>query len=290
MKRVALVVAVVLGFASVQPVQAEEVKTIAIIDTAVDSSRIPNVVYEVCFTFNKTCQNQRDFQEGKNSAMINDWTIKGADHGHNMAQVAIQTDPNVKIVFIRIADEKAYDTFSIIRNDNSSLQRAIKWVENNASRLNIKAVSVSQSRSNFTAGKCPVDLPLQTSVAALKNSNVPVFVATGNDSKKNMIGFPSCVPGVVAVGALRPTSGVKPFPASAYNAFASYTNVGPGLALVAKGDADIKAYRGMDITVTGTSIATPIAAVLSMNNSNGKTITDFVATLPKSVGYPYISK
>lgn len=290
MKKVALIVVAILGFVVIQPVQAAETNTIAIIDTAVDSNKIPNVVYEVCFTFNKTCQNKTEFQEGKGSAMINDWKIKGADHGYNMAQVAVQTDPNVKIVFIRIADEKVYDTFSIIRNDGSSLDKAIDWVSKNASRFNISAVSVSQSRSNFTAGTCPTDTIFTNAVATLNTANIPVFVATGNDSKKNQVGFPACIPGVIGVGALKPTSGTKPYPASAYTALASYTNVGPGLDLVAKGDADVKAYGGWDITITGTSVATPIAAILAVSQKQTKTINDFLLTLPKSANYPYIYK
>lgn len=291
MKKVAVLVAVTLGFAVVQPVQAAETKTIAIIDTAVNSDKIPNVVYEVCITYNKTCQNKTEFQEGKNAAMINDWSIAGADHGFNMAQVAVQTDPNIKIVFIRIADEKVYDTFSIIRNDGTSLDKAIDWVSKNASKFNISAVSISQSRSNFAAGTCPTDVIFSNAVAALNTAKVPVFVATGNDSKKTQVGFPACIPGVIGVGALKPTSGVKPYPASVYTAIAAYTNVGPGLDLVAKGDADVKAYCGCKtMTITGTSIATPIAAVLVANRNQLKTVDDYLLTLPKSVNYPYIYK
>lgn len=290
MKKIVGLLVVALGVSFVQSANAVEPKTIAIIDTAVDSNKIANVVYEVCFTFNKTCQNKTGFQEGKGSAMVNDWTINGADHGFNMAQVAVQADPTIKIVFIRIADEKVYDTFSLIRNDGTSLDRAIDWVSKNASRFNISAVSISQSRSNFTAGTCPTDNIFSSSVLSLNLSKVPVFVATGNDSKKNQVGFPACVPGVIGVGALKPTTGVKPYPASAYTALASYTNVGPGLDLVAKGDADVKAYGGWNITITGTSVAAPIAAVLSTSKNNSKTFDEFLATLPKSAGYSYITK
>lgn len=290
MKKLIGILVVALGISFVQPAQAVETKTIAIIDTAVDSNKLNNIVYEACFTFNNTCQNKTGFQEGKGSAMINDWTIKGADHGYNMAQVATQADPSIKIVFIRIADEKVYDAFSIIRNDGTSLDKAIDWVSKNATRFNISAVSISQSRSNFTAGTCPTDVTFSSSVVSLNTQKVPVFVATGNDSKKNQVGFPACVPGVIGVGALKPTSGVKPYPASVYTALASYTNVGPGLDLVAKGDADVKAYGGWDITITGTSVATPIAAVLSVNKNKSKTFDEFLLTLSKSAGYSYISK
>jgi hypothetical protein len=158
MKKVTLV-ALLAGFMIVpaNTAHAEEPKTIAIIDTAIDSSRMTNVVYEACFTLNKTCKNKASFDEGKGSASINDWKISGALHGFSMAQAALQIDPNIKIVFVRIADEKVYDTFSIIRNDGGSLARATEWVSNNATRLNISAVSISQSRSNFAVGTCPKD-------------------------------------------------------------------------------------------------------------------------------------
>ena len=288
MKKVALAVSVILGFIVVQPVQAAETETIAIIDTAIDSSKNLNVVYEACFTL-KTCPNGTSFQEGKGSAMVNNWKVKGVDHGFNISQAAVLANPNVKIVFIRISDLNVYPTFSAIHNDGTSLSRAIDWVSQNASRLNIRAVSVSQSRINFLAGTCPSDIAFENAVKVLNIQNIPTFVATGNDSRKNQVGFPACVNGVVGVGALRPSSGVRPYPASSYTLFASYSNIGPGLDLVAKGDADIKSYAGFNMTITGTSVAAPTAAAISVAKNKSQTWNNFILTLPKSVNYPYIS-
>ena len=201
MKKIAVGIIAVFSLVLLQPVHAEPSKSIVIIDTAIDSSRIPNVIHEVCFTYNNTCNNKAGYDEGPGSARINDWKIKGALHGFSMAQVAVQADPNVKIVFIRISDEKVYDTFSIIRNDGGSLARAIDWVSNNTAKFNIKAVSISQSRSNFPVGTCPSDPLFESSVTKLKLQNVPTFVATGNDSKKNHIGYPACVSGVYSVAS-----------------------------------------------------------------------------------------
>ena len=278
----------VFGTLSIHPVQALETQTIAIIDTAMDSKKNSNVVYEACFTL-KTCPNGTSFQEGEGSANVSDWKIKGIDHGFNISQAAVLANPNVKIVFIRISDVNVYSTFSAIHNDGSSLDRAIDWVSKNSSKFNIKAVSISQSRINFTAGTCPVDLILETAVKNLNAQNIPTFVATGNDSKKNQVGFPACVNGVIGVGALKPTSGTKPYLSSAYTAFASYTNIGPGLDLVAKGDSDVKSYVGASITITGTSVASPIAAALTVSKIQSKTVSDFILSLPKSVNYPYVS-
>jgi hypothetical protein len=276
MKKITMVVAVILGLAIIQPVQASQINTIAIIDTAIDSSKNSNVVYEACFTL-ATCPNGTSFQEGPGSANVKDWKIKGIEHGFNVSQTAVLTNPNIKIVFVRISDVNVYPTFSAIHNSGTSLSRAIEWVSNNASRLNIKSVSISQSRSNFTAGTCPTDTVIEKSVQSLNTQGVATFAATGNESKKNMIGFPSCVPGVIAVGAVRPNL-----------EFASYSNIGPGLDLVARGDINVVDYFGVTRTLTGTSIATPIAATLSTTRKISGSWNEFIVSLPKAKTYPYV--
>jgi hypothetical protein len=276
MKKVGIVVAVILGLVLIQPVQASEIKTIAIIDTAMDVSKNSNVVYEACFTL-ATCPNGTNFQEGPGSANVSNWKIKGIEHGFNVSRSAVLTNPNIKIVFVRISDVHVYPTFSAIHNNGTSLSRAIEWVSNNASRLNINAVSISQTRSNFAAGTCPKDTVIEQSVQSLNSKGIATFAATGNESKKNMIGFPSCVPGVIAVGAVRPSLDL-----------ASYTNAGPGLDLVARGDMNIVDYFGVNRTVTGTSIAAPIAATLSTTRKVSGSWDEFITSLPKTKTYPYI--
>jgi hypothetical protein len=299
MKKVVGVLSVVLGLSFISPAQSAEVKTIAIIDTAIDSDKNKNVVYEVCFTA-KSCPNGDrrknpvtkiwySYQEGKGSAMVNDWKVNGVDHGHNVYQAALIANPNINIVFIRISDLNVYPTFTAMHNDGASLDYAIEWVANNASRFNISAVSISQSRSNFAAGTCPKNEKFEKSVSSLNAQNIPTFVATGNDSKKNQVGFPACVSGVVAVGALKPTVNKRPYLSSYYTEFAKYTNVGPELDVVARGDLDIISYSGYEITVTGTSVATPIAAAISVGKRTNESWNDIFASFPKSVGYPYIS-
>lgn len=276
MKKITMIAAVIFGLAVIQPVQASETNTIAIIDTAMDVSKNANVVYEACFTL-ATCPNGTGFQEGPGSANVSNWKIKGIEHGFNVSQAAVLTNPNIKIVFVRISDVHVYPTFSAIHNSGTSLSRAIEWVSNNASKLNIKSVSISQSRSNFAAGACPTDTVIEQSVQSLNTQGIATFAATGNEAKKNMIGFPSCVPGVIAVGAVKPNLD-----------FASYTNAGPGLDLVARGDMNIIDYFGVKRTVTGTSIAAPIATTLSTTRKVSGSWSEFIASLPKPKTYPYI--
>lgn len=289
MKKITLV-AVLAGLMLVpaNAAHAEEAKTIAIIDTAIDSSRMENVVYEACFTYNNTCKNGSSFDEGKGSAGINDWKIKGALHGFSMAQAALQVDPNVKIIFLRISDEKVYSALSIIRNDGGSMARALEWVSNNSARFNIGAVSISQSRSNFKAGTCPNDALFESAVTRLKSSNVPTFVATGNDSKKNQIGFPACVPGVYSVAAVDYNKNVV----KSSNIDATTKVLAPAciFASAKSNCTEVKDYFGVSRAIAGTSAATVIAATASVNQNKTGSFDEFFLTLPKNGVYTYISK
>ena len=289
MKKITLAVLITgLMALSINPTQAQQPKTIAIIDTAIDSSRMTNVVYEACFTYNNTCKNKAAFDEGKGSASINDWKINGALHAFNMAQAALQVDPNIKIVFVRISDEKVYNTFSIVRNDGGSLARALEWVSNNSARFNISAVSISQSRSNFPVGTCPKDALFESSVSKLKLINVPTFVATGNDSKKNQIGFPACVSGVYSVASMDTQRNVV----KSSNINTTTTLLAPAclFKLGTNACVEVKDYFGILRPISGTSAATVFAATLAVNQNNVGNFDKFLQTLPKSGLYPYISK
>ena len=280
----------VFGLALVQPAQAVETQTIAIIDTAIDSSRFSNVVYEVCFTI-RTCPNGQtlkdakgsySYSEGKGTAAIQDFKIKGADHGFNMSTIATYVNPNIKIVFIRISDEKVYRTFSMIRNDGASLARATAWIAANSDKFNIKAVSISQSRSNFAVGTCPTDVLFESSVASLKSKNVATFVATGNDKKKNQIGFPSCVPGVYSVTGAIANGTIVPM-----------SNVNDKTTIVSRVCVDfvktaclkIPNQNGVMTAMSGTSVAAVVATSLAVGKNDGGNWDTFISSLPKVGNY-----
>lgn len=295
MKKVVGLLAVILGFVLIQPVQAAETQTIAIIDSAIDSSKFNNIVYEACFTLN-TCPNGQllkdnngpySFSEGKGSALVNNFNIKGADHGFNMAKIATTINPNINIVFVRISDEKVYDTFSMIRNDGGSLARALAWISNNSAKFNIKAVSISQSRSNFAVGTCPTDTLFESSVAKLKSNNIATFVATGNDGKKNQIGFPSCVKGVYSVaGSLMDGTVAKD------------SNINTNTTMISRFCSDfvgtscikIPNYRGTLTAMSGTSVATVVAASMAVGKIKSESWDNFILSLPKINNYPSLLK
>ena len=51
-------------FAPLQVAQAADEPVIAIIDTAIDSKKVTSVIYEACFTQNRSCPNKTNFMEG----------------------------------------------------------------------------------------------------------------------------------------------------------------------------------------------------------------------------------
>lgn len=279
----------ILAVLTIQPVQAVDVKTLAIIDTAVDSSKIPQVVYEACFTDSKqmACPNKETFMEGKGAASSPVWPtsmLNPVYHGFNVTKAALATNPNIKIVFVRISDI-TQSGGSI--NSPKSLTRAIEWVSNNALRMNINAVSISQS--GISAGNlnaCTTDTVTINAIANLNKQNVPVFAATGNDGK-NLVGFPACVSGVTGVGALGSLSKTKTF--SSYTEILKSTNFGIGLDVVSRGEIDVVRFNGSVASFTATSAATPIAAATYLSVNKFNTLNDYVAQLVKVKGYPYIT-
>jgi hypothetical protein len=282
-KLVIVALSAVLAVMAVEPAHAQDQKVLAIIDTAVDSARPEfkdKVIYEACFTVNRSCPNGLAFMEGDGSANSKVWPASinnGTYHGHNMTQAALAINPNIKIVFIRAADITAQGNSGDGPQLNSIIL-AIDWVSKNASKYSIDAVSISSAGISSNAlTACSKNLTTINAVSSLNAQNVPTFAATGNDRSQTIVGFPSCVNGVVGVGALA----AFPKTPTVYNNFAATTNRGPGLDLVAPGDVAPRA--------NSTSGATVFAASSYLKSSH-TTLSGFVSSLVNVLGYPYISK
>lgn len=270
------VLSAVTIFAPMQTAKAADERVVAIIDSAIDSSKLPSITYEACFTENKSCPNKTNFMEGKGSANSPIWPtsmLSGVYHGHSMVQTSIKTNSNIKIVFVRIAD--IFPDGSSI-NSGNSMANAVKWVNENAVKYSIDAVSISQSRVNFADGACPTDLIISNAVKSLNDKNIPTFAATGNDKLTTRVGFPSCLDGVIGVGALSANG----------DAFAAVTNRGPGLDAVAIGDMSIVRYNGTVATVSGTSVANIVAATKYVGQTN--VLSQYISGLTRFLTYPFI--
>jgi len=275
MKKILIaVLSAVTIFAPMQVAKANDERVVAIIDTAIDSSKFPSVIYEACFTDNKSCLNKTNFMEGKGSANSPVWALSvnfshPIYHGLKMVTASNITNSNIKIVFVRIANVTS--TGGTI-NSGASLSKAMDWVSKNASKYSIDAVSVSQSRVNWTT--CPTDLVISNAIKSLQTQNIPTFIATGNDRLKDKVGFPACVDGATGVGAMTLDGSM----------LQAVTNSGPGLDVVAVGD--IKKAINNTYDIGGTSVATAIAATKYVGQTS--LFDQFISGLTKFLTYPFI--
>jgi len=99
-----------------------------------------------------------------------------------------------------------------------------------------------------------------------------VFAATGNDRRKDVVGFPSCVNGVIGVGALGNATQLE-----------ALTNTGPGLDMVAPTNLRITKYNGSEVYAFGTSVATAVSAASYVNRNTFKTFGEYLSSLPKII-------
>ena len=135
--------------------------TLAILDTAIDMtvpSIAKNVVYEACVLEWGVCPNTKPLMEGPGSATLQHpyVAMNGFEHG-------TQTNPNVKIVFVRIIGNNPDGSRKVA--GNQTIVNALTWVLQNKDRFNIQAVSMSQSNNILgPAGTdyCPKNTAIQS--------------------------------------------------------------------------------------------------------------------------------
>lgn len=293
MKKVLLaLLSIALAFTALAPAQAEDQKVLAIIDSAINSKNFPSIIHEVCFTTvkssiptqNMSCPNGELFMEGPGSASA-PWPLQvdsktklpvpglfnlnnATFHGDTMVKAALTVNPNIKIVFIRFNDVTSLGNS---RGDAKALALAFDWVSKNASKYSIDALSVSQSTVSVgNLALCTQDTVTVNSVASLTANNIPVFAATGNDRRNDVVGFPSCVNGVIGVGALGNATQLE-----------GLTNTGPGLDMVAPGKVRVTKYNGSPTDTAGSSVATVVSAASYVNRNTFKTFGEYLASLPK---------
>lgn len=272
-----IITAVIVAFLSLStlPAQANNERVIAIIDTAIDSSKFTNVVHEVCITTLSSCPNGLSHMEGPGSANISNWNIRSnqlvrPNHGNAIAIIATKVDPSVKIVFIRIMEGNV----SFIAG--SGIANALKWVEDNHKKYSIDAVSISQ---NMTGNTCSTRfVGPESSVKNLYSNGVAVFSSSGNNSNRSLF-FPSCVTNAYSVGAMYK------------NSMLSSSNGGMSVKFAAQacfqwkpsGPHCVESLTHNNFTVpsiVGTSAATIIAATKVLLNSNGLLVTEYINSLP----------
>jgi hypothetical protein len=192
-----LIIVLTLIAASIVPAHADAPQAIAVIDNGTNTSLFTNnIVYEVCILTSYKCPNGKMTMEGPGAANLPPTTDKLFNHGTEMISVALQVNPTVKIIPIRIVGMTQLGNQGMYSLDD--VQNALNWVTANRVKFNIVAVSLSQGA--IFAG-CKVPAGMAQTIAALKAVQVPVMAAVGNDSNHTAVFSPACLPDTVAVGA-----------------------------------------------------------------------------------------
>ncbi len=240
--------------------------TIAILDTALDTS-LPifkdKIVFEACVTQWSSCPNGLSEMEGTNSSTLpTDWLSKnGFSHGTEMASIAVATNPNIKIVFVRIVGANSKGLRQA--TGEATVYNALDWVLRNKDRFNIQAVSMSQGHShnrNQDPDYCPKTPITEGKIKALADLGIPTFFPNGNSRTYTKIDWPACIPHSIAIGATMPAGTV-----------AIYSNYDPLLTdFFAQGTTTATTVGNRVVNVAGTSASTVIAATQWATIKNAK--------------------
>jgi len=230
--------------------------TIAILDTALDTS-LPifkdRILFEACVTQWSSCPNGLPEMEGTNSSTLPATVMSknGFNHGTQMASLAIATNPNVKIVFVRIIGANA--TGLRQSSGEETVYNALNWVIRNKQKFNIQAVSMSLGHTgarSATSDYCPKTPITEGKIKELISLDVPVFFPTGNNRDYQRIDWPSCIPSSIAVGATMPAGTI-----------AIYSNHDPLLTdFFAPGTVRATTVGNKVVNIAGTSASAVIAA------------------------------
>lgn len=210
MKKVVGIIVSMLMVVFLQPATANTANSIVIIDTAVNTN-LPElkdrVIHEVCMVQTGTCANGKMYAEGPGAANLlpTQTYTNGFEHGTIMALVAAQINPNVRIIFIRVAgtlSNGAMGSFTDV-----SITRALAWTSTNKDKYNIVSVSASLGNTayNKTNPYCPIKATHKELIGyidSLMARGVATMFAAGNNRDRLRVNFPACIPQAIAVSAV----------------------------------------------------------------------------------------
>ena len=285
----ALVIAALVAAGFTPAAQAATPKTLVIIDSGI-SADLPWVkemlVDEACFIEYGRCPNGLSTMSGKGAAALPVSLIKdkAMSHGTQMASVAYEIDPTTKLVMIRIAgmsDKGFINTYT-----TKAVTKALEWVNQNAERLNIGAVSISLGRP-YKEANCPIETELQSQVRNLAARDIPVVAATGNGSNRSKVDYPACVQEVLAIGATDKRYTVKGIQGWVYPIML-ISNQGPDLDFYTLGRFMTTDVFGQKAVSIGTSSSAAAFATYLVKQFNfGKSYTETMTTVRASLVNAY---
>lgn len=151
MKKLAVVFAALFAIVGIAPAQASEPATVVIIDSGFEASQLDNVILEVCVVSIRIgCNNRSGFEEGA-GASGSDYPIRSRyqkdwEHGTIMADIVNQVNPNANLILLR---NSKVVRGNVIPGNLRDFEKALEWVQDNASKYNIVAVSFSRGSNGY---------------------------------------------------------------------------------------------------------------------------------------------
>jgi hypothetical protein len=292
MKTKVFLIAAALGLSVIAtPAHATGDKTLVIIDSGINTQldwAKAAIVEEACFIEYGKCPNGLASMTGPGAAHIDPALVKdkALSHGTQMASVAVATNPNVKIVVVRIVGMSAKGFANSYTT--RGLATAMDWVVANSQRLNVGAVSISLGRA-YAEASCPIaaEPRLQSQIISLASMNVATVIASGNNSNKLKVNYPACIPEAIAVGATDRPYTIKQVQGTVYPIMLM-SNGGPDLDLVTMGRHTVTDLNGVKTVSLGTSNAnTVVATRLAQSLSDGPTLASVMEKVNGSLQNAY---
>jgi hypothetical protein len=233
--------------------------TVAILDTAIDTS-LPafqgKIIQEVCILQKGACPNGSLFQEGPGAASMpaNLISLNGFDHGTQMTSTFLMQNPNANVVFIRIIPSTETGA-RIATAVDPTVSTALQWVNQNASKYNIQAVTMSQGHHILGAvgtDYCPkYQSNTYNMINALEQNGIPVFFPAGNGRDYQRLDWPGCLTNSVSVGHT-----------DSIGEIAVASNYDSTLDFFARGQWSVAGPGNVVKNVIGSSSATQVAAAI----------------------------
>ena len=151
MKKIAVLFAALLVMVGVAPAQAEQPGTVVVIDTGFEASQLDNVILEVCVVSIRIgCNNNSGFEEGPgasgSSVPVRSKFAKDWKHGTIMADIVNQVNPDANLILIR---NSKVVRGNVVAGNLNDFEKALEWVQDNAVKHNIVAVSFSRGSNGY---------------------------------------------------------------------------------------------------------------------------------------------
>ena len=264
-------------------------KSLVIIDYGINTELdwiARSIIDEACFVEFHRCPNGFSEMSGVGASKITPAMTKSSafSHGTQMASIAVAVYPQVQIVSIRVVGMNKSGMPSPY--SPTAILKALEYVEQNKTRLNVGAVSISLGKS-YRETACPINSKLQSVIANLTASGVGVVIAVGNGSNNTKVDYPACIPEAIAVGATEDRYAMKEVEGWVYPIL-SMSNNGPELDLFVNGKytvIDISNTKKVAFGTSGSTVA--FATYLNKMLTLGQTLPSVMASVNASLVNAY---